>query len=271
MAKCYEAEIFSVLEHDRANLISRKVRRYGKKRQTATDVGCGIGHFLPLLSAQFQKVVALDLSSQCIARAQARFPHLANVSYRAGDLAAAGVRLPKTDFALCVNVAIAPAIAQRNRLLDATCRSLRPGGHLVLVVPSLESSFLTDFRLIEWNLRDGLAPRRAAGAGGPGQIGEAVDAAGGEAFGQLALLGGENVDGVVRASAEDRHRAGLQPQAPQHQRRRHRHRVEGIGGQADRRAVFRAGGDDGDAGGEQAERGSEILSGERCSLHGRAL
>ena len=165
MAACYEAEIFSVREHDRANLIAGNVRRYGKKGQTATDVGCGIGHFLPLLSRRFRKILAVDLSSKNIAKAQATYPHLANVAYRTVDLAAPGVRLPPADFALCVNAAIAPSLAHRNRLLDATCRHLRRGGHLVLVVPALESSFLTDFRLIEWNLRDGMKPGRAVRGG----------------------------------------------------------------------------------------------------------
>lgn len=165
MAACYEAEIFSVRAHDRAGLIAGRVRRYGKKGQTATDVGCGIGHFLPLLSRRFRKVLAVDLSSKNIARARATYPHLANVAYRAVDLAKPGARLPPADFALCVNVAIAPSLAHRNRLLDATCRHVRRGGHLVLVVPALESSFLTDFRLIEWNLRDGMPPGRAARGG----------------------------------------------------------------------------------------------------------
>lgn len=165
MALRYEAEIFSVLEHDRSKLISKAVRRHGKKTQAATDVGCGIGHFLPLLSARFRSVFAVDLSPRCIAKAQAAHPRLANVAYRAVDLAAPGARLPPADFALCVNVAIAPSIAHRNRLLDATCRHVRPGGHLVLVVPSLESASFVDFRLIEWNLRDGMKPNRAVRGG----------------------------------------------------------------------------------------------------------
>lgn len=165
MADRYEAEIFSVLAHDRTGLISGKVRQYGKKNQAASDIGCGTGNFLPLLSRQFRNILAVDLSSKCIAKAQAKYAHLTNVSYRTLDLGAAGVRLPKADFALCVNSAIAPSIAHRNRLLDVTCRHLRPGGHLVLVLPSLESSFLTDFRLVEWNLRDGLRPDIAVGAG----------------------------------------------------------------------------------------------------------
>lgn len=165
MAACYEAEIFSVLEHDREGRIAAKVARYGKKSQTASDVGCGIGHFLPLLSKRFRNVLALDLSADCIAQAQARHADLRNVEYRAVDLATPRLRLPKVDFALCVNAAIAPSLAHRNRLLDVTCRHLRPGAHLVLAVPALESSFLTDFRLVEWNLRDGMEPGRAVGAG----------------------------------------------------------------------------------------------------------
>ena len=165
MAARYEDEIFSVLANDRADLIAGKVRRYGKKSQTATDVGCGIGHFLPLLSRRFRNVLAVDLSPKNVAQARARHAGLANVAYRTIDLAAPGAHLPPADFALCVNVAIAPSLAHRNRLLDATCRHVRRGGHLVLVVPALESSFLTDFRLIEWNLRDGMQPDRAVRGG----------------------------------------------------------------------------------------------------------
>lgn len=164
-AGCYEEDIFSVRHHDRRRLIARRIRKHGGKNQVATDAGCGIGHFLPLLADRFRRVTAVDLSPRCIAKARAAHPDLANVTYRTVDLAQPGARLPKADFALCVNVAISPVRQQRRRLLNSVARHLRPGGHLVLVVPALESVLLTDFRLIEWNLRDGRKPETAAGSG----------------------------------------------------------------------------------------------------------
>lgn len=50
-------------------------------------------------------------------------------------------------------------------MLDVVCRHLRLNGHLVLVVPSLESALLANVRLIEWNLRNGLSTGAAARAG----------------------------------------------------------------------------------------------------------
>jgi hypothetical protein len=101
--------------------------------------------------------------------------------------------------------------------------------------------------------------RHAATAGLEIQAGEAVDARGGEAPRQLELLGGQDVDGVMAAAREGRHRQRRAAQAPQHQRRVQAHRVEAVGGQADRHPVGGARGDDGDPGGEQAEGGAEFL------------
>ena len=165
IADTYEADIFSVLKHDRGGQIAGKIRQYGSRRQTAIDVGCGIGHFLPLLSGLFRKIHAVDLSAKCIAKARSSYTRLTNVTFQIADLAARGIRLPRTDFALCVNSVITPSLACRNRILDVTCKHLRPGGHLVLVVPSLESALLTDFRLIECNLRHGQRPESAVRSG----------------------------------------------------------------------------------------------------------
>ena len=38
---------------------------------------------------------------------------------------------------------------------------LAKSGHLFLVVPSLESALFTSFRLIDWNLSDGMSPSSA--------------------------------------------------------------------------------------------------------------
>jgi len=164
IADRYEAEIFNVLKHDKAGLIVGKVDQYGAAGKTASDIGCGIGSFLPALSSSFHEVRAVDFSPKCIARAKAECSHLTNVTYMVADLAAPGVRLPKVDFALSVSSVITPSLLCRNRILDALCMHLRPSAHLVMVVPSLESAFLVDFRLIEWNLRSGVAPRFAARA-----------------------------------------------------------------------------------------------------------
>jgi hypothetical protein len=58
-----------------------------------------------------------------------------------------------------------PSLATRLRILDCLAGHLLKNGRLVLVVFSLESSLLTDFRLIQMNLRDGLSPSSAVRSG----------------------------------------------------------------------------------------------------------
>lgn len=161
----YEDEIFSVIEHDRQGLVLSRIKKYSCPDGKASDLGCGIGNFLPALSSMFRDVTAIDVSPKCIARAQSRFKELVNVSYRTVDLAKGRVSLPKVDLSLCVNSIITPSLTQRNRMLDLACRHIRPGGHLIIVVPSLESVFLTDCRRIEWNLKRGMSPGNAVRAG----------------------------------------------------------------------------------------------------------
>lgn len=165
MAARYEDEIFEVAKQDREGLVLGAIARHANPAGTASDLGCGIGDFLPALSTRFREVLAVDLSAKCIARARAQCSGLKNVSYRTLDLAKPGVRLPRVDVALSVNSLLTPSLAHRGRMLNAVCGSIRPGGHLVLVVPSLESALLADFRLVEWNLRDGISPRVAARTG----------------------------------------------------------------------------------------------------------
>ncbi|MGA2172050.1 MAG: class I SAM-dependent methyltransferase [Sedimentisphaerales bacterium] len=165
LAGRYEDEIFSVLHNDRKKLVVRQIRELGAPEKTAGDYGCGIGHFLPYLSASFRKVFAIDISRGLIARAKKKCSRLSNVSYVTADLAAAGLRLAKTHFALSINTLIMPSLACRLRILDVMAGHILKKGHLVLVVPSLESAMLTDFRLVEMNLRNGFGPASAVRAG----------------------------------------------------------------------------------------------------------
>lgn len=161
----YEAEIFDVSSHDKAGLVASKVKQFGAAGNKASDIGCGIGNFLPALSSNFYEVMAVDISPKCIERARVEYSSLTNVTYRVADLSKPGVHLPMVDFSLAVNSIITPSLTRRSRILDTVCRQLRPGGHLVMVVPSLEAAFFTNFRLIEWNLRNGIAPSCVARAG----------------------------------------------------------------------------------------------------------
>lgn len=161
IADYFEAEIFDVLKNDREGLLAEKLDRYGAKEEKASDIGCGIGNFLPELSSRFKKVFAVDISPKCIDRAQEEHADLANVSYLVVDLAASDVRLPKVEFAISVNSILTPRLERRNNMFDVVCSNLHEGGHLVLVVPSLESALLADFRLIDWNIRKGMTPKSA--------------------------------------------------------------------------------------------------------------
>jgi SAM-dependent methyltransferase len=161
VADRFEDEIFNVPANDRKGIIAGWVRRLGKPGATATDLGCGVGRTLPMLAERFGKVYAVDVSSQCLdIAANANRGH-ANIAYVHADLSTGRNPYPAADAVLCINTWLNADPSIRERLIARTCRSVKKGGHLLLVVPSLNSALLAVHRHAQWNRRNGLSPRRA--------------------------------------------------------------------------------------------------------------
>ncbi|RKX34079.1 MAG: class I SAM-dependent methyltransferase [Verrucomicrobia bacterium] len=155
VADSYKSEIFSVLEHDTRGLIRKRVTAFAGRDRTAADLGCGVGHFLPLLTGGYSRVHACDLSQACLDRAMKAHRELQNVSYGVCDLAAGRIAIPPVDFALCINVLITSSLSVRARMFRNLKSYLLENGHILIVVPSVESALLTSARLIQWNQREG--------------------------------------------------------------------------------------------------------------------
>jgi SAM-dependent methyltransferase len=153
--------VFSAAALDRRGLIRSRLEQIASRHRDALDLGCGIGLWLPLSSSSFRSVIAVDLSRKLLARAEAACGHLRNVTFHQCDLSRNDRALPRADVVLCVNAILTPSLTRRERLWDTLAAQLRRGGDLLLVVPALESALLTKQRLIEWNLRDGVAPHVA--------------------------------------------------------------------------------------------------------------
>jgi len=161
MAQDFDGEIFDVYANDRRGVIRKAIARHGSAREAAADLGCGTGRLLPELAGAFGRVRGYDISAKCLDIARARCANLGNVTLARANLAN-GARLGKVDFAVSVNVAIMPSHEARSAVLANSARCLCPGGRLLLVVPSLESELYSQFRLLQWNLTEGMTPRRAA-------------------------------------------------------------------------------------------------------------
>ncbi|MCA9056564.1 MAG: methyltransferase domain-containing protein [Planctomycetaceae bacterium] len=160
LAPRYDGEVFSVLDHDRLGLISQRIADAGGTRRVASDLGCGPGRFLPLLSPAFRRVYAVDHSAELIAQARRSCAGLTNVQYVVQNVAALS-DLPTVHLALSVNALLTPSLELQRQMLDFYAEHVRPGGTLLLVVPAFESAHLTRQMLIEWNLRDCATPDNA--------------------------------------------------------------------------------------------------------------
>ena len=161
MARVYEEEIHSVLHHDERGLIRSCLHKISSKEASVADIGCGIGHFLPLLSDIFSKVYANDLSMELLERARKSHGHRTNISFWGGDISLVFRKIPRVDCVLSVNALISSSMAVREKMFKAIAARLKPGGYLVLVVPSLESMLLVDVRFLQWKRRTGVLPSKA--------------------------------------------------------------------------------------------------------------
>ena len=156
VAADYDGEIFSALANDREGVIASKICEFSRPKAVACDFGCGVGKFLPILSENFHHVYAFDISKELLDQARDNCKELDNVTYCKEDLSKAGLKLQTINFALSVNVAIMPSEKIRAAIFKTISKHLCEGGHLLLVVPSLESALYADYRLVQWNLKAGL-------------------------------------------------------------------------------------------------------------------
>lgn len=158
VAATFEEDIFSVPANDRSGLIAERVLRYGGKHKTAADIGCGIGRTLPMLARSFGTVVASDLSTECLAIAQRKYNGWPNISYQHIDLREQAEPEEAVDFGLCINVLLTASLGMRQQMMASVRARIKPGGHLLLTAPALESALYASHRLVQWNIEKGMPP-----------------------------------------------------------------------------------------------------------------
>jgi len=161
MAEKYDDEVMSSFHDDTNRVIEKEVRRYADKKAICCDFGCGIGHYSAVLSPLFKKVESFDLSAQLIREARDRNAELTNVNYAAADLSLRRVKIPRYKFAVCANVLIAEDYSVRQAILRNIVKSAFKGAHIIFVLPSLESALFVNYMMFEWNIRDGMKPKKA--------------------------------------------------------------------------------------------------------------
>lgn len=157
VADTFDEEILDVPRHDRRKRILRTVRLYGGKKRTAADLGCGIGRTIPMLAENFGRVWATDISKRCLKRAERTYARYNNVEYHHADLSRELPFAP-VDFALCINVLLVASRAKRQAMLDNVCAAVKPGGHLLLVTPAVESALYATHRLVQLYEAEGMKP-----------------------------------------------------------------------------------------------------------------
>jgi SAM-dependent methyltransferase len=139
IAPDWDNQIFDTLAEDGGGVISGSIHRMAQSAGTAADFGCGVGRYLPLLAANFSRVLALDSATACLDRARRKARRLPNVEVlRASPSILAGLR-DSCDCTLAVQVLIHPQRQARQRTLADLVSLTRRGGWVLLVVPSLES------------------------------------------------------------------------------------------------------------------------------------
>ena len=156
IAPGYDDEIFDVFRSDKNKLLPTFFKKHGNKNHQAIDFGCGTGKAFPFLSPAFANVMAIDISAECLATARGR--KFSNIKFQQADLTKRNLKFPAADFLFCCNVVMLPEIEKNRDMFKNIHKALKPGGHAVVVVPSMESIFYSSWRLLEWYRKEGTKP-----------------------------------------------------------------------------------------------------------------
>ncbi len=144
LARDFEGSVCDIASTSGKLLAELVARTRPNRRRTLVDAGCGIGTFVERFGDQFGKVVAFDFASAMVKRARARCRTLEHATWKSMPLEKAAERIgPIAHLAVCLNVITSPDADLREQQWESLAQLVRPGGHLLVVVPSLESAQYT--------------------------------------------------------------------------------------------------------------------------------
>lgn len=164
LAHRFDERVCHVLGEERNGRVAAAIRASVHRGDRVADFGCGTGRALPLLAELAKQVDAYDFAPGLLAVAARATASLGNVTCQVADLSDETLMLPIVDAGVCINALLSPRAVLRSKMIGAMSRTVRPGGRLVLVVPSVESVLLGIHRNIEWHLRGGWPDREARAA-----------------------------------------------------------------------------------------------------------
>lgn len=131
----YEGSIISLYHRPGGEELRRRIAALITPETVAADLGCGHGYFLSELAAA-KRLFAVDYAEKSLAAARERAP--ASTQFLHQHLAQ--LHLPEPlDLALCFSTLMPENHTQALRLLERLSAAIRPGGHLLLVLPAMES------------------------------------------------------------------------------------------------------------------------------------
>lgn len=134
----YEDIVFSVFsDKDAENPIHDHLRQE-RRDLTVGDIGCGPGNFLPFLSSQFKRVVAVDYCDVFLAQAKRRHSNLKNVEYIELDMTDLSQIHNSLDIAISVNSLIPQSIIKLEKMISEIYQTIKPEGKFVGIMPSVE-------------------------------------------------------------------------------------------------------------------------------------
>jgi 2-polyprenyl-3-methyl-5-hydroxy-6-metoxy-1,4-benzoquinol methylase len=135
----YNKEIFNVSKRDKNGIVKKWVYSVSSPKKSIADFGCGVGNWLPMLSPKFKEVHAIDFSGEHLKQINKNYKDLGNITTKNVDLTKAWKSKEKFDTMLCVNAILNAELSKRKVIYKNIQTNLKPKGHLILVVPSIES------------------------------------------------------------------------------------------------------------------------------------
>ncbi len=157
----YDEFVIDAFTYGRRHTIASTMENHASPELDIADYGCGPGKILPFLAQKFRHVYAYDFSDKLLDIARQHSEGLKNVEIAQADLSKPVDNFPMVDVIVTLNAIIMPDAKLRLQFMRGMASRIKPGGHLIMNVPSVESLLYSAFRETEWYRKQGYTPKKA--------------------------------------------------------------------------------------------------------------